>query len=259
MFDGLLVGFLFVGGVLGFFRGAYAGIILLIASYVPMFVFVYFYDFISGFIRDVFANTSDSLTAAIGGIGAFSGIIAVVGFFGVVFFGTRLILKIMKTDRLELPDKIAGSVVGFIGQNIAATMVFFLIYTEIPVRTAEVVQGSWWIKIMRPVHIATYPYYLSFLETRTQKLSLSIAQNGLTDTFVGGINLSSFNQGLGFDAPSLGEAAGAIDKLRDSINIDEISTLVEIAKTEDVSPEAIDRRIKQEQAARLRIIQQQLQ
>ena len=87
-----------------------------------------------------------------------------------MFFGTRLILKIMKTDGLEFPDKVGGAIVGMIGQNIAATLTFFLIYTAIPVKTTEVVYNSYWIKIMRPIHLATYPYYLNFLETRTQIL-----------------------------------------------------------------------------------------
>ena len=258
MFDLLLLAFFAIGMVLGYFRGAYAGIVLLLASYVPFCLFVYFYDFISGFVSDVFSNSGDGLTAALGGIGAFSGVVALVGFAGSMFFGTRLILKIMKTDRLEFPDKLGGAIVGMIGQNIAATLTFFLIYTAIPVKTTEVVFNSYWIKIMRPIHLATYPYYLDFLETRTQKLSVSIAQNGIGNTLVGGINLSSLNEGLGFDKPSLGEAAKAVRQLSQNINIDEISSLLETAKNEDVSPEAIDRRIKEEQAARLQAIQNQL-
>ena len=56
MFDVLLIVFFAVGMVLGYFRGAYAGVVLLLASYVPMFIFVYFYDFISGFVNDVIQN-----------------------------------------------------------------------------------------------------------------------------------------------------------------------------------------------------------
>jgi len=94
---------------------------------VPFFTFVYFYDFISEFVSGIFANTSDGATAALGSLGAFSGIIAVCGFSGAVFFGTRILLKILKSEQLDLGDKIGGAVVGFIGQNIVATLAFFLI------------------------------------------------------------------------------------------------------------------------------------
>ncbi|MGC6517327.1 MAG: CvpA family protein [Candidatus Puniceispirillaceae bacterium] len=259
MFDMALLGFFLTGAVLGYFRGAYASVILLLASYVPMFLFVYFYDFITGFVADIFANSGDGTTAALGGIGAFSGIIALVGFSGAVFFGTRLMLKIMKAEQLDLGDKIGGSVVGFIGQNIAATLAFFLIYTAIPAKTAQFVGDSVWVRVMRPIHLVSYPYYLSFLEARTQNLSISIAQNGVAETFIGGISFQSLNDELGFDTPSLSAASSALQELSRNINIDEITDLVETAKSQDITPEEIDRRIKAEQSSRLKEIQRQLQ
>lgn len=259
MFDILLLVFFAIGMIPGYFRGAYAGVILLIASYVPLFIFVYFYDFISEFVSGIFANSSDGITAAIGGLGAFSGLIAIIGFSGALFFGTRLILKIMKVEQLSGAEKIAGMVVGFVGQNIAATLAFFLIYTAIPVHTASYVKDSLWIKIMRPVHVAIYPTYYRALQARTQKLSISIAQNGLAETFLAGVSLASLNDGLGFDKPNIAAAVKAVNKLSQNINIQEITALLDSAQDQDITPEEIDRRMKEEQANRLREIQRQLQ
>ena len=258
MFDVLLLLFFAIGMVLGYFRGAYAGVILLVASYVPMFIFVYFYDFITEFVSGIITNSGDGITAAIGGLGAFSGVIAIAGLFGALFFGTRLILKIMKVEQLSVAEKIAGALVGVIGQNIAATLAFFLIYTAIPVHTASSVKDSLWIKMMRPIHVMTYPTYVRALRSRTQNLSVSIAQNGLAETFLGGVSLASFNDGLGFDKPSIADAVKAVNKLSENINIQEITDLLDSAKDQDVTPEEIDRRIKEEQANRLREIQRQL-
>ena len=259
MLDSALFLFFLIGAVLGYFRGALAGVVLLIATYVPLFVFIYFYDFISDFISDVLANSQDGTTAALGGLGAFSGIIALCGFMGAVFVGTRLLLKILQADHLDRAEKIAGAVVGVIGQNIVATMAFFLIYTAMPVKTTQLVQGSFWMDSLRPLHKAIYPSYLMMLEKRTQRLSLSIAQNGLGATFVGGITLSEVNENLGFDAPDLKAATKALQTLSRNINIDEITSLLKTADAENISPEAVDRMIQEEQASRLRELRRQLQ
>lgn len=258
MVDSTLLVFFLIGAVLGYFRGAFAGVILLFATYVPFFTFVYFYDFISDFVSGIFANTSDGTTAALGGLGAFSGIIAVCGFSGAVFFGTRLLLKILKTEQLDLGDKIGGAVVGFIGQNIVATLAFFLIYTAIPTKTAQWVDGSYWVRFARPVHLFAYPHYLAALEARTQKLSFSIAQNGIGSTLVGGISLGSGDGGLGVNTPNIGAVKEALSDLSRNIDIAEITTLLQNADVDDLSAEEIDRRIKEEQAVRLRQIQKQL-
>ena len=258
MVDIALLVFFFIGAVLGYFRGAFAGVVLLFATYVPFFTFVYFYDFISEFVSGIFQNTSDGATAALGSLGAFSGIIALCGFSGAVFFGTRLLLKILKSEQLDLGDKIGGAVVGIIGQNIVATLAFFLIYTAIPTKTSQVVQDSYWVKIARPIHLFAYPHYLAALEARTQKLSFSIAQNGIGSTLVGGVSLASVGQGSGFDAPNLGAVKEALAQLSRNIDIDEITTLIQNTDVDDLSAEEIDRRIKEEQAVRLQQIQSQL-
>lgn len=258
MVDIALLFFFLIGGVLGYFRGAYAGVILLFATYVPFFTFVYFYDFISEFVSGIFANSADGATAALGSLGAFSGIIAVCGFSGAVFFGTRLLLKILKTEQLDLGDKIGGAVVGLIGQNIVATLAFFLIYTAIPTKTAQIVQGSYWVAVARPAHLLAYPHYLSALEVRTQKLSVSIAQNGIGSTLVGGISFGTGNEEMAIEQPNIGAVKDALTQLSRNINIDEITALIQTSDVEDLSPEEIDRRIKEEQAVRLRLIQNQL-
>lgn len=257
--DALIVCFLLGGAVLGYFRGAFAGVVLLLLTYIPFFIFIFFYDFISGFVDDVIGNTSDSTTAAIGALGAFSGLIAVIGFVGGMFFITRLVSKLLRVEKLDLADKIGGALVGLVGQTIAATLTFFLIYTAIPTTTALYVKDNYWVKIMRPLHRATYPYYLALMQQRTQKLSLSIAQNGLSGTVLGGVTLNSLNEGLGFDAPDVGAVGKALENLSDNINLEEITNLLETANTQDVSAEAIDRTVREEQARRLNIIQGQLQ
>lgn len=259
MLDAGLLVFFAIGAVLGYLRGALAGVVLLIATYVPFFVFIYFYDFISAFLSDILANSQDGTTAALGGIGAFSGIIAFCGFMGAVFVGTRLILKILQADHLDRAEKIAGAIVGVIGQNIVATLAFFLIYTAMPTKTTQLVYGSLWMDALRPLHKAVYPTYLSVLEKRTQKLSLSIAQQGLGATFVGGISLAGVNENLGFDAPDLDAATQALQALSRNLNLDEISRLLNSADAQTISPEAVDRMIQEEQASRLREFRRQLQ
>ena len=259
MVDIALVIFTLFGAILGYLRGAYASIVLLLSTYLPLFVFVYFYDFITEFIDGIIQNSSQTSTAAIGSIGAFSGIIALIGFSGAIFVITRLLLKIMSIERLELGDKIGGFIVGMIGQSIAATLTFFLIYNAIPTKTAQVVQGSYWVKILRPIHLFSYPYYLSFMEQRTQKLSLSIAQKGVWSTLLGGVSVDGINEALGFDAPNLTKAKEAINALAKNIDIEEFAAMVEQTNISELSAEAIDRQIQKEQATRLNIIKNQLQ
>ena len=108
------------------------------------------------------------------------------------------------------------------------------------------------------MHFAAYPIYLDLLEYRTARLSRSIAENGIASTLVGGITLNDINQGLGFDNPSLAETGKALQKLVETIDLQEMNQLLDQAKDQNLSPEEIDRAITQEQAARLSVIESQL-
>ena len=114
------------------------------------------------------------------------------------------------------------------------------------------------MKMARPIHLFAYPHYLAALEARTQKLSFSIAQNGIGSTLVGGVSLASVNEGIGLDAPNIGAVKEALAQLSRNIDIDEITALIQTTDIDDLSAEEIDRRIKEEQAVRLKQIQNQL-
>lgn len=258
MFDILILCYLAIGAGLGLWRGAYASLVVMLSAYIPMLVLIYYYDHIAGYISDVLSNSQDGLTAGLAGLGAFSGLIAVAGVFGAVIFGTRILLRILSVGEISKADRMVGAVIGFFFHNITATLLFFLIYTAIPAVTADFVRGSYWLKALRPMHFAAYPLYLDLLEYRTARLSRSIAENGFASTLVGGITLNDINQGLGFDNPSLAETGKALQKLVETIDLQEMNQLLDQAKDQNLSPEEIDRAITQEQAARLSVIESQL-
>ena len=258
MIDILIAVFVAAGAIIGYWRGAFAGVVLLLATYVPMGFFVLYYDKISGFVQLTLSNSGNATTSALGGLGAFSGIIALFGLSGALFFGTRIMLKIVEMEKPDRAAKIGGAVIGVISHNLIATLIFFFFYNAVPATTTSVIQGSYWQKALYPIHKLLYPPYVSLVKTRTQAFSDAIAQDGFGQVLVGGVSLAGLNEAVGFDAPSLSSALTDIKELADTINIDEVNALIETAQREDLSPEEIDRRISAEQEARRRYIDSQL-
>lgn len=259
MFDILIILFLLIGIGLGMWRGFFSSLLLMIATYVPMIGFILYFDQISHFVKITIANTSDSTTASIGALGAFAGIISVVGVFGGIIMGTRVMLKIIEIEKPDWPMRIAGGFSGFISQSIIATLTFFFFYSALPTNTAQFVKGSYWLKVMRPLHLATYPYYLSAFKARTQAFSMAIATDGFGASLVSGISLNSVNEGLGFEKPSVSEALKDIQTLANSIDLEGLTEMLEQVDSEGLTPAEIDRMIQEEQAARRAFIDQQLQ
>lgn len=259
MFDIMVACFLLIGIGLGMWRGFFSSLLLMIATYVPMMGFILYFDQISHFVKLTIANTSDGITASIGALGAFAGIISVIGFFGGIILGTRILLKIIEIEKPDWPMRIAGGFSGFVSQSLIATLTFFFFYSALPTNTAQFVKGSYWLKLMRPIHLATYPYYQSAFKARTQAFSMAIAKDGFGASLIGGISLNNVNEGLGFDKPSLSAALQDIQQLANSIDIDGLTQMLEEVDQENLNPADIDRMIQEEQAKRRALIDQQLQ
>lgn len=258
MFDILLIFYLIVGAIFGYWRGFSSSIIIMLVTYLPMLGFAYYYDQISGFVQITIANTQDASTAAIGGLGAFSGIIAIIGFSVATILGTRIIIKLLSIEKPELTSRILGAAAGTLSHNIMATLAFFFLFTAVPAVTSDVVRGSKWLMVMRPIHQLSYPPYLALLEERTQKLSLNVAEKGLAATLVGGVDISDLGSSLGFEDANFSSALNDIKALAKTINIEEIRALSNEYSSDNLTAADIDRMIQQEQAERLRLIEQQL-
>ena len=256
MFDIIIILFLLAGIGLGIWRGFFSSIVLMIATYVPMIGFILYFDRISHFVKITIANTSDSNTASIGALGTFAGIISVVGFFGGVILGTRIMLKVIEIEKPDLAMRIAGGFSGFISQSIIATLTFFFFYSALPTNTAQFVKGSYWLKAMRPIHMASYPFYLSAFKARTQAFSMAIATDGFGASLISGISIEGVNKGLGFDKPNLSAALGDIQELANSIDIEGLTKMLEEVDQDGLTPAEIDRMIQEEQAKRRSFIDQ---
>ena len=261
LIDGLILVFLAIGAGLGAWRGLSKAVILFLATYIPGLVFIYYYDAISNFVRVILETTSDTNTAFLGSLGIFSGILAIIGFSGGVFIFTRLLLGILSLHKPGKQERILGAVIGFGIQNVSATLIFFLIYTALPVETSTAMKQSYWAKIMHPIHQMTYPTYSAYLRERTSGLSTSLATNGFAKTIISGVSFAEITNSLSSqntvpgDSSSVQNIIGQVKDLSKTINLEAISDLLQNLDTETLSPEEIDRLIAVEDAKRQKALQ----
>ena len=261
--DILIFLFLALGLVLGAWRGFTKAIILFFATYIPGLIFIYYYDEISNFVRVILVNSSDANTAFLGGLGIFSGVLALIGFGGGAFLFTRLLMSILSLHKPGTQERVLGAITGFIIQNISATLVFFLIYTALPAETSTAMRGSLWSQIMRPVHQRTYPTYLTYLQERTSRLSASLATNGFRKTLISGVSLGDITGGInggltegisGSDG-SIQNVLKQVKDLSKTVDLEAISDLFQNLDTETLSAEEIDKLIAVEDAKRQNALQ----
>lgn len=253
LIDWVIVLFLLAGIGLGAWRGFTKAIIIFLATYIPGLIFIYYYDEISNFVRVILEQSSNSNTAFLGGLGIFSGLLAIIGFAGGVFLFTRLLLSILSLHKPDLHGRILGAATGFIIQNISATLLFFLIYTALPVETSKLMHQSIWAQALRPIHKITYPTYLSYMKERTSRLSASLAANGLAKTLVNGVSIDNLTKGISLprDTDAIQGLVEKVQSLSETVDLSAISELLGNLDSDTVSAEHIDELIAAENAKRL--------
>ena len=184
--DAIILPFLILGGLLGAWRGTVRTVILMLSTYLPTVVSIYFFDEVSNFVDIVIANSGNSNTAAIGALGAFSGLIAFFTIMVGVFLISRFLLSIVGRGEITPASRVAGGVFGLLSQNIAVTLIYFLIYTAIPAETVRVMHQAVWTKVNWPFHKIAYPVYETAFANRTTRFGQSVASLGLASTLIGG-------------------------------------------------------------------------
>ena len=253
LIDAVIGLFLLAGIGLGAWRGLTKATIIFLATYIPGLIFIYYYDEISNFVRVILEQSSNANTAFLGGIGVFSGLLAIIGFSGGVFLFTRLLLSLLSLHTPDLHGRILGACAGFIIQNISATLLFFLIYTALPVETSKLMHKSIWAQLLRPMHQITYPTYLAYMKDRTSRLSASLATNGLGKTLVNGVSFNDLKQVISLpqDSDNIQGLVDQVKSLSQTVDLTEISELLSNFDSDTLSAEAIDERIALENAKRL--------
>lgn len=254
----VIIGLFLLAGIgLGAWRGFTKAIIIFLATYIPGLVFIYYYGEISNFVRVILEQSSNSNTAFLGGLGVFSGLLAIIGFAGGVFLFTRLLLSLLSLHNPDLHGRVLGAATGFIIQNISATLLFFLIYTALPVETSRLMHNSVWAQLLRPIHQITYPTYLTYMKERTSRLSASLASNGLGRTLVNGVSFDDLKQVISLpqDSDNIQDLVDQVRSLSQSVDLTAISELLRNFDSDSLSAENIDERIAVENAKRLEALE----
>ena len=260
MIDLIILTFLCSGMTLGLWRGFSKTLILALSTYVPAVISVYFFDDISNFVDIIIASSGDKNTAALGALGAFSGLIAFVAISVAVFLMTRFFLTILSTGELSWPSRIYGGIIGLISQNLAVTLIYFLLYTATPADTLSVMRDASWTKINWPFHKAAYPVYRQVFADRTARFSESIASLGLANTLIGGVGDFTLSADLAsrLNDPQIKSMIRKASKLAASLDVDALKAQLNELQAENLSAEHIDQLIKAEDANRRAFIDRQL-
>lgn len=260
MIDLIILIFLSGGIALGVWRGFSKTLILALSTYVPALVSIYFFDDVSNFVDIIIASSGDKNTAAIGALGAFSGLIAFFAISVAVFLMTRFFLTILSTGDISWSSRIYGGIIGLISQNLAVTLIYFLLYTATPADTLSVMREASWTKINWPFHKATYPLYRQVFADRTARFSESIASLGLATTLIGGVGDFTLSADLAkrLNDPQIKSMIRTASKLATSLDIEAFKEQLNALQAENLSAEHIDQLIKAEDASRRAFINQQL-
>lgn len=140
--DVIIFSFLLLGLLLGVWRGAAKALIIVVATYLPAVLLVYFFDEISNFVDIVISNSGKGNTAVIGALGAISGLIALFAIVVGVFIVSRFLIKIVGKGDISLPSRVSGGLIGLLSQNLAATLIYFLMNTAVPSETLSAMREA---------------------------------------------------------------------------------------------------------------------
>ena len=258
--DAIILPFLILGGLLGAWRGTVRTVILMLSTYLPTVVSIYFFDEVSNFVDIVIANSGNSNTAAIGALGAFSGLIAFFAIVVGVFLISRFLLSLVGRGEITPVSRIAGGIFGLLSQNIAVTLIYFLMYTAIPAETVRVMHQAVWTKVNWPFHKIAYPIYETAFASRTTRFGESVASLGLASTLIGGagdFQLSAALQAR-LNDPKVKNMIEEASRLASTLDVDALRKQLDELKLEDLTAENIDQMIKMEDAKRRAFLDSQL-
>lgn len=255
--DILILVFVLLGAGFGYWLGFAKSGIILAGVYLPGLIFILYFDAISGFVQIVVENSADPSTAILGGLGIFSGLLAMIGVFGGAFAATALLLSVLSFHEPDTPERIIGAVIAGIVQNLLATFAFFLLYTAVPTETSKAMANSYWAKGLYPIHRELYPYYRRSFDARTATLNASIANVGLAQTLIGGVSLSDLlgpdllgTDKIAEEGAQLEEVIGEVQELAQSLDIQGLLSVLETDNGSIMNAEDIDRLIATENAKR---------
>lgn len=258
--DVIIFSFLLVGFLLGLWRGFAKVIILVVSTYVPAVISIYYFDQISNFVDIVIANSGDKTTAALGTFGAVSGLISLVCIVVGVFVLSRFLMSLVGKRELSRFSRVSGGVVGLLSQNLAVTLIYFLMYTAIPTDTVAATQGATWIKVNRFFHEASYPLYRDAFAKRTAGFSESVASLGLANTLISGTGDFTLSDELlqRLRDPKINKMIAQASALATSLDVDALKQQLMVLESQNLTPEHIDQMIKAEEANRRAFVDEHL-
>ncbi|MCE2516309.1 MAG: hypothetical protein J4F41_00450 [Alphaproteobacteria bacterium] len=253
--------FLIIGGLVGYYRGAIKAGITLASFYLPYLIYLHFSDQISDYTSKIINLTIDTNTSGLGVLGTFTGLMGAIGLFGLFFLASRFIMRLFANHEPEMREKLGGALVGTFGNQFMAMLSLMLVFMALPAATADTTAKSLWWKMTKPVARVIFPVYRELIYDRTERLRASIAEGGL---------LKGVASGGGFDLEGQLEAiitdgAGVAEILTEeltatlgNIDLDNLQAEVEKLTEEGLTADDVDRRIREEEARRRQMVDDQL-
>lgn len=267
--DSAMFVLLIAGGVLGYYRGAVKAFIMLLTIYIPYLIYLHYSDHISAYVNLAISLTTGANTASLGIVSTLSGLMGAIGLFGGFFLASRLVMRLFSLHEPKMREKLAGVLVGVMGNQMMALMSLMLVFMALPAATTDVTTKSLWWQASKPVARLIYPGYRRLILNRTENLRLAMAKDGLIRALAeGGLAQSTqdledqinilVKDGVG---QALGVTSGLTSDLSDMVkNFDleglqeEINVLIE----QGLTPEDVDRQIREEDTRRRQLLDQQL-
>lgn len=258
--DVIIFSFLLLGLLLGVWRGAAKALIIVVATYLPAVLLVYFFDEISNFVDIVISNSGKGNTAVIGALGAISGLIALFAIVVGVFIISRFLIKIVGKGDISLPSRVSGGLIGLLSQNLAATLIYFLMNTAVPSETLSVMREAVWTKANWPFHKVAYPIYQDKFAGRTERFSESVASLGLASTLIGGTGEFNLSAELAqrLNDPKIRAMINEASELAATLDVDALKKQFSELELQDLTTENIDEMIKAEDMKRRTFLNNQL-
>lgn len=184
--DVVMTGLLLIGGLVGWFRGALKGAVVLASFIAPIIIYLHFSDVIADYIQIVLDLTAVSSTTSIGILGTMSGLLGGMALFGAFFLASRLVLFLMARHEPERMERIIGVVMGVVTNQAVALLFFMLVYMAMPASIATNLAPSLWWQGSAPLARLVYPTYKELILDRTEGLRAAIANDGVLKGLVAG-------------------------------------------------------------------------
>ena len=196
----------------------------------------------------------------IGALGAISGLIALFAIVVGVFIVSRFLIKIVGKGDISLPSRVSGGLIGLLSQNLAATLIYFLMNTAVPSETLSVMREAVWTKANWPFHKVAYPIYQDKFAGRTERFSESVASLGLASTLIGGTGEFNLSAELAqrLNDPKIRAMINEASELAATLDVDALKKQFSELELQDLTTENIDEMIKAEDMKRRTFLNNQL-